>query len=99
MLATQNPLEQEGTYPLPEAQLDRFLLYIKVNYPTPAEEWEIARRVTTGQMGRITAMLTGEEIVKLQQLVLRVPVSDQVLGYAWALVRPRAPARTKPPIS
>ncbi len=53
VLATQNPLEQEGTYPLPEAQLDRFLLYIKVNYPSGAEEWEIARRVTTGKLGRI----------------------------------------------
>ena len=54
VLATQNPLEQEGTYPLPEAQLDRFLLYIKVDYPSGAEEWEIARRVTTGQLGKIT---------------------------------------------
>ena len=91
VLATQNPLEQEGTYPLPEAQLDRFLLYIKVNYPSPAEEWEIARRVTGGKLGKITPMLSGEEIVRLQQLVLRVPVSDQVLGYAWALVRATRP--------
>jgi MoxR-like ATPase len=91
VLATQNPLEQEGTYPLPEAQLDRFLLYIKVNYPTPAEEWEIARKVTTGTLGKITASLSGEDIVRLQQLVLRVPVSDQVLGYAWALVRSTRP--------
>ena len=53
VLATQNPLEQEGTYPLPEAQLDRFLLYIKVDYPSGAEEWEVARRVTTGQLGEI----------------------------------------------
>ncbi|HEX5033991.1 MAG TPA: AAA family ATPase, partial [bacterium] len=53
VLATQNPLEQEGTYPLPEAQLDRFLLYIKVDYPSAAEEWEVARRVTTGQLGDI----------------------------------------------
>ena len=87
MLATQNPLEQEGTYPLPEAQLDRFLLYIKVDYPSGAEEWDIARRVTTGKQGKIKPIISGEDIVKLQQLVLRVPVSDQVLGYAWALVR------------
>ncbi|MGA2067788.1 MAG: MoxR family ATPase [Thermoguttaceae bacterium] len=92
VLATQNPLEQEGTYPLPEAQLDRFLLYIKVNYPTPAEEWEIARRVTGGRLGRIAPSLSGEDIVRMQQLVLRVPVSDQVLGYAWALVRATRPA-------
>ena len=97
VLATQNPLEQEGTYPLPEAQLDRFLLYIKVDYPTAAEEWEIARKVTTGKLGKITAMLSGEEIIKLQQLVLRVPVSDQVLGYAWALVRATRPGTPEAP--
>src|SRR3954471_1512459 len=82
VLATQNPLEQEGTYPLPEAQLDRFLLYIRVNYPSPAEEWEIARRVTAGQSGEIVPCMTGDEIVEMQKLVNRVPVSDQVLGYA-----------------
>src|SRR6187397_1507368 len=87
VLATQNPLEQEGTYPLPEAQLDRFLLYIKVDYPSGAEEWEIARRVTTGGLGNIEPVMTGQEIIDIQQLVTRVPVSDQVLGYAWALVR------------
>ena len=91
VLATQNPLEQEGTYPLPEAQLDRFLLYIKVGYPSPAEEWDIARRVTTGKQGQIAPSLSGEEIIQLQQLVCRVPVSDQVLGYAWALVRGTRP--------
>ena len=91
VLATQNPLEQEGTYPLPEAQLDRFLLYIKVGYPSPAEEWDIARRITTGKQGKITPSLSGEDIVQLQQLVRRVPVSDQVLGYAWALVRATRP--------
>src|ERR1700678_825853 len=87
VLATQNPLEQEGTYPLPEAQLDRFLLYIKVDYPSGAEEWGIARRVTGGLGEKITPCLNGEEIQELQNLVTRVPVSDQVLGYGWALVR------------
>jgi len=91
VLATQNPLEQEGTYPLPEAQLDRFLLYIKVDYPSGAEEWEIARRVTSGQMGKIEPVMTGQDIIEMQQLVARVPVSDQVLGYAWALVRASRP--------
>jgi len=91
VLATQNPLEQEGTYPLPEAQLDRFLLYVKVDYPSDIEEWEIARRVTTGAMGTIEACMSAEEIIDLQQLVIRVPVSDQVLGYAWALVRASRP--------
>jgi MoxR-like ATPase len=91
VLATQNPLEQEGTYPLPEAQLDRFLLYIKVDYPSGAEEWEIARRVTTGQLGQIAPVMSGAEILEIQHLVTRVPVSDQVLGYAWALVRASRP--------
>ncbi|MFP6737853.1 MAG: MoxR family ATPase, partial [Planctomycetota bacterium] len=96
-LATQNPLEQEGTYPLPEAQLDRFLLYIKVDYPSGAEEWEIARRVTTGQLGGIKAVMTDKEIVDIQNLVTRVPVSDQVLGYAHALVRASRPGEEGAP--
>jgi len=91
VLATQNPLEQEGTYPLPEAQLDRFLLYIKVNYPSGAEEWEVARRVTTGLLGKISPIVSGDDIIEIQRLVTRVPVSDQVLGYAWALVRASRP--------
>ncbi len=97
VLATQNPLEQEGTYPLPEAQLDRFLLYIKVDYPTAAEEWEIARRITTGQQGRIEPLMSGEDILGYQQLVTRVPVSDQVLGYAWMLVRASRPTSKEAP--
>jgi MoxR-like ATPase len=97
VLATQNPLEQEGTYPLPEAQLDRFLLYIRVNYPNGAEEWDIARRVTTGKQGKIKPIISGDDIVNLQQLVLRVPVSDQVLGYAWALVRASRPGAKEAP--
>ena len=97
VLATQNPIELEGTYPLPEAQLDRFLLYIKVDYPSGPEEWEIARRVTTGQLGEITAIMSGEQIIELQRLVTRVPVSDQVLGYAWALVRASRPGTPEAP--
>jgi MoxR-like ATPase len=97
VLATQNPLEQEGTYPLPEAQLDRFLLYIKVDYPSGAEEWDIARRVTGGTLGQIEPCMTGEEIIGLQKLVTRVPVSDQVLGYAWALVRASRPGTPEAP--
>jgi MoxR-like ATPase len=97
VLATQNPLEQEGTYPLPEAQLDRFLLHIKVGYPSGREEWEIARRVTTGQMGRIETVMTGDDILTVQDLVTRVPVSDQVLGYAWSLVRATRPGTDEAP--
>jgi MoxR-like ATPase len=91
VLATQNPLEHEGTYPLPEAQLDRFLLFIRISYPTGTEEWDIARRVTTGQLGDIQPCVSGDEILRLQDLVLRVPISDQVLGYSWALVRASRP--------
>jgi len=97
VLATQNPLEQEGTYPLPEAQLDRFLLYVKVDYPSGLEEWEIARRVTTGKQGRIEPLMSGEDVLRLQGLVTRVPVSDQVLGYAWALVRASRPGAAEAP--
>ena len=97
VLATQNPLEQEGTYPLPEAQLDRFLLYIRVDYPSGVEEWEIARRVTTGQLGDIQPVLSGEQIIGLSRLVARVPVCDQVLGYAWALVRATRPGTKEAP--
>ena len=97
VLATQNPLEQEGTYPLPEAQLDRFLLYIKVDYPSGLEEWEIARRVTVGGLGKIQPCMSGDDIIQLQQVVMRVPVSDQVLGYAWALVRASRPGQPEAP--
>ncbi len=91
VLATQNPLEQEGTYPLPEAQLDRFLLHIRIQYPSAAEEWEIARRITGGHVKPIDACMSGQEILDFQQLVTRVPVSDQVLGYAHRLVRSTRP--------
>ena len=91
VLATQNPLEQEGTYRLPQAHLDRFLLYSKIDYPGGREEWEIARQATTGQQGRLSAVTSGEDIVDCRGLILRTPVSDQVLGYAWALVRATRP--------
>lgn len=97
VLATQNPLEHEGTYPLPEAQLDRFLLHIRVDYPTGDDEWEVARRVTSGQQGQIGAVLSGDDILGFQRLVARVPVSDQVLGYAWTLVRSSRPKTDEAP--
>ncbi len=87
VLATQNPIEQEGTYPLPEAQLDRFLFKVFVGYPTAAEERQIYR-VTTGiEDKELTKVLSGEEIPELQALVRRVPVSDHCLDFAMALVR------------
>ncbi|MGD9723344.1 MAG: AAA family ATPase [Pirellulales bacterium] len=97
VLATQNPIEQEGTYPLPEAQLDRFLFKVFVGYPTPDEERQIYR-VTTGIEHReLTKVLTGAEIPELQALVRRVPVSDHCLDYAMALVRSTRTAETDKP--
>jgi len=93
VLATQNPLEQEGTYPLPEAQLDRFLLYIKVGYPTDVEEWDIARRVTSGSNEPIEPVLHGDDLIGAQDLVKRLPVCDQVVGYSWAVVRASRPGQ------
>ncbi|HZZ79970.1 MAG TPA: MoxR family ATPase [Gemmataceae bacterium] len=87
VLATQNPIEQEGTYPLPEAQQDRFMFKIFVKYPNFKEEFEIARRTTTLQQEEIKPVLTGEQILELQKLVRRVPVTDHVLHYTLALVR------------
>src|SRR5438309_2273612 len=87
VLATQNPIEQEGTYPLPEAQQDRFMFKIFVNYPSFKEEFEIARRTTTSTQEEIKPVLTGEQILELQRLVRRVPVTDHVLHYTLALVR------------
>ncbi len=97
VLATQNPLEQEGTYPLPEAQLDRFLLYIHVDYPSAAEEWEIARRVTAGRQAGLESLLTGDDLIQFQELVTRIPVADQVLGYACTLVRATRPGSPESP--
>ena len=87
VLATQNPIEQEGTYPLPEAQQDRFMFKIFVNYPTFKDEFEIARRTTTSTSAEISPVLTGDQILELQRLVRRVPVTDHVLHYTLALVR------------
>src|SRR3978361_1352620 len=82
VLATQNPIEQEGTYPLPEAQLDRFLFKIYITYPKPEEERRICRMTTGAGDPEINAILTGERIAELQKVVRRVPVSDSVGRYA-----------------
>ncbi|HQR07357.1 MAG TPA: MoxR family ATPase [Gemmatales bacterium] len=87
VLATQNPIEQEGTYPLPEAQQDRFMFKVFVNYPSFKEEFEIARRTTGLQVEELTPILSGDQILQLQTLVRRVPVSDHAINYALALVR------------
>lgn len=87
VLATQNPIEQEGTYPLPEAQQDRFMFKTFVDYPSFDEEFEIARRTTTTQANDIRPILSAEEIVQLQEIVREVPVTDHVIRYALSLVR------------
>lgn len=87
VLATQNPIEQEGTYPLPEAQQDRFMFKVFVKYPTFKEEFEIARRTTALINEDLQAVLSGDAILDLQRLVRRVPVTDHVIQYTLALVR------------
>ncbi|MGB7346646.1 MAG: MoxR family ATPase [Pirellulaceae bacterium] len=87
VLATQNPIEQEGTYPLPEAQQDRFMFKIFVEYPSFDEEFEVARRTTGTASAKVEPVLGAEEILRLQQLVRQVPVSDHVVRYALSLVR------------
>jgi MoxR-like ATPase len=87
VLATQNPIEQEGTYPLPEAQLDRFLFKIYITYPTPEEERRIYRMTTGAGEPQIDPILSGERIAELQKVVRRVPVSDICIDYAMDLVR------------
>ena len=91
VLATQNPIEQEGTYPLPEAQLDRFMFNILVDYPKREEEIRIYQATTVRQEHELTTVLTGEQIMELQDLVRRVPVGDHVFQYALELV-----SRTRP---
>jgi MoxR-like ATPase len=87
VLATQNPIEQEGTYPLPEAQQDRFMFKIFVKYPNFNEEFEVVRRTTAIQTDTIQSVLSAEEIVEIQKIVRQVPVSDHIIRYALALVR------------
>jgi MoxR-like ATPase len=91
VLATQNPIEQEGTYPLPEAQLDRFMFDIRISYPKPEEELEIAKSTTSDTAAQVTKVLSGPEILHLQQIVRRLPISDHVGRYAVNLARATRP--------
>ena len=97
VLATQNPIEQEGTFPLPEAQLDRFLLQIEVGYPDHGQEMEIIRRVTGEAPPVVKAVLTGAEVLSLQGLVRRVPAAEPVIQYAADLVRATRPDDSSAP--
>ncbi len=91
VLATQNPLEQAGTYPLPEAQLDRFLLHIRVDYPDEDEEHSILARTTGGSSDQVSEVMTGEEVIALQKLVRDVHVSDDLMRWITRLVRASRP--------
>uniref|UniRef100_UPI0030F3E46C AAA family ATPase n=1 Tax=Paraglaciecola sp. TaxID=1920173 RepID=UPI0030F3E46C len=91
VLATQNPVEQAGTYPLPEAQLDRFLLFIRVGYPSAADEIEVLRRTTGNVISKINAVLHADDIIALQKLVRDVEVADPLYDYVSRLVRATRP--------
>jgi MoxR-like ATPase len=97
VLATQNPVEQEGTYPLPEAQLDRFMFLIEVDYPTEAEEIEITRTTTGAALATLAKLMAAEEIIQHQELVRRIPVPDHVYTYATRLTRRTRPQGTTAP--
>lgn len=91
VLATQNPIEQEGTYPLPEAQLDRFMFFIEVGYPSMEEELMVAKKTTGESRPELEAVITGEEIMQYQKLVRRIPVPDHIYDYVVRLVRATRP--------
>ncbi len=91
VFATQNPIEQAGTYPLPEAQLDRFMLQVDVGYPSAEEEMEIVRRTTVGRPPDITPKLDKAQVLALQDIVPRVPAADHIIEYAVRLVRRSRP--------
>ncbi|MBN1864846.1 MAG: AAA family ATPase, partial [Victivallales bacterium] len=97
VLATQNPIEQEGTYPLPEAQLDRFMFFIKVFYPSHDEELAIARTTTSGSRAKLNKILERDKIMAYQELVRRVPVPEHVYEYVVRLVRSTRPGTEEAP--
>ncbi len=91
VLATQNPIEQEGTYPLPEAQLDRFMFSIKLDYPSFAEEVQVVKSTTSDNKETINSLFTSQEIIDFQHLIRRIPVTDNVIEYAVTLVSKTRP--------
>lgn len=97
VLATQNPVEQEGTYPLPEAQLDRFMFLIELDYPSEAEEIQIARTTTGSALPELDHLMTAADIIRHQDLVRRVPVPDHIYGFAAKLVRKTRPGGSTAP--
>ena len=94
VLATQNPIEQEGTYPLPEAQLDRFMFNVVLDYPTLEEELEVVRNTTSDKEVKLSKVMNGAQISQIQSLIKKIPVADNVTEYAVKLV-----AKTRPNLS
>ena len=97
VLATQNPIEQEGTYPLPEAQLDRFMFNVWVDYPEYADELEVVKRTTGGASASVNAVLSSDEIAAFQQHIRKMPVADNVVEYAVKLAAKTRPGREHAP--
>ena len=97
VLATQNPIEQEGTYPLPEAQLDRFMFAINLDYPSFAEEVEVVKATTSGTPQKVNPLFTAQEIIDFQELIRRIPVADNVIEYAVTLVGKTRPKSQSAP--
>jgi len=97
VLATQNPIEQEGTYPLPEAQLDRFMFAINLDYPSFAEEVEVVKATTSGTPQKVTPLFTAQEIIDFQELIRRIPMADNVIEYAVTLVGKTRPKSQSAP--
>ena len=95
VLATQNPIEQEGTYPLPEAQLDRFMFSINLDYPSFDEEVEVVKKTTTNSVPKVSSILSSVDILEFQQLIRKIPVADNVIEYAVSLVSKTRPQSTK----
>lgn len=91
VLATQNPIEQEGTYPLPEAQLDRFMFAINLEYPSFEEEVQVVKATTTDQMASVNSLFTAQEIINFQNVIRRIPVADNVIEYAVKMVSKTRP--------
>ena len=99
VLATQNPIEQEGTYPLPEAQLDRFMFSINLDYPSFEEEIQVVKNTTAGVKASVSKKMTAAEILYFQQLIRRIPIADNVLEYAVRLVNNTRPNQPNSPVA
>ncbi|MGA9270084.1 MAG: MoxR family ATPase [Lutimonas sp.] len=97
VLATQNPIEQEGTYPLPEAQLDRFMFSIYLNYPSFEEEVFVAKNTTNDEEAKVNAVVSAEEILSYQHLIRRIPIADNVVEYAVRLATKTRPGQQESP--